>query len=152
MTLQNLKWTKNVYPKDTAPWAYQSFKPGNLFKLAWSSDSETNANRPHREDLILLRQHGYVTHLVEVLDYKAEREKSEGDFNIYRIVEVLWVIDWNDLLESLKQNKLFDYQLHLEGGNVMSLDMPSFTDHWHNIGGLTAFQDRVRATLSLPVE
>jgi hypothetical protein len=152
MTLQNLKWTKNIDPRGTEPWAYQSFKPGNLFKLAWSKDSEHNANNPQREDLILLRQHGYVTHLVEVHDHKAEREKSEGDFNIYRIVEVLWVIDWNDLPESVRANELFDYQLHLEGGNVMSLDMPKFKEHWQTRGGLTAFQDRVRATLNLPVE
>lgn len=152
MILQNLKWTKNVNPKDTAPWAYQSFKAGNLFKLAWSKDSEYNAHKPQREDLILLRQHCYVTHLVEVLDYKAEREKSEGDFNIYRIVEVRWVIDWNDCPESVRANELFDYRLSLEGGNIMSLDMPTFRDHWHTRGGLTAFQDRVRAILNLPIE
>ena len=147
MNLQNLKWTKNVDPKNTAPWAYQSFKPGNLFKLAWSKDSEHNANNPQREDLILLRQHSYVTHLVEVLDYKAEHEKWQGDFNIYRIVEVLWSIDWNELPETLRANELFDYQLHLEGGNVMSLNMPKFKEHWQNIGGLTAFQNRVQVTL-----
>ena len=152
MTLQNLKWTKNVDPRGTEPWAYQSFKPGNLFKLAWSKKSESNANKPQREDLILLRQHGYVTHLVEVHDYKAEHEKSEGDFDIYRIVEVRWVIDWNEPPESLKANKLFGYQLHLEGGNVMSLDMEKCKEHWQTRGGLTAFQDRVLATLNLLVE
>ena len=81
MNLQNLKWTKNVKPKDQEPWAYQAFNVGNLFKLAWKDD-EGNANKPQRGDLILVRQSSYVTHLVEVLDYKAEREKWR-DFNIH---------------------------------------------------------------------
>lgn len=67
-------------------------------------------------------------------------------------MEVLWVIDWNDLPEPVRANELFDYQLHLEGGNIMSLDMPKFKEHWQTRGGLTAFQDRVRATLNLPVK
>lgn len=32
------------------------------------------------------------TYFVEILDYKSEREKWQGDFNVYGIVEVLWVI------------------------------------------------------------
>jgi hypothetical protein len=59
----------------------QAFNVGNLFKLAWKDD-EGNANKPQRGDLILVRQSSYVTHLVEVLDYKAEREKWR-DFNIH---------------------------------------------------------------------
>jgi hypothetical protein len=56
-------------------------------------DDEGNASKPQRKKLILLRHNTYVTHLIEVLDYKPEHEKWQGDFNIYRIVEVLWVID-----------------------------------------------------------
>jgi hypothetical protein len=74
VNLQKLRWTKNVKPVNQEPRAYETFKVGNLFKLAWKDD-EGNASRPQREDLILLRQGGYVTHLVEVLDYKPEREK-----------------------------------------------------------------------------
>ncbi|MCF2970913.1 hypothetical protein L1047_06860 [Synechococcus sp. Nb3U1] len=66
MNLQNLKWTKNVKPKNGEPWAYQAFKVGNLFKLAWKDD-EGNANKPQQGDLVLIRQGGYVTHLVEIL-------------------------------------------------------------------------------------
>jgi hypothetical protein len=149
MILQNLKWTKNIEPQGDEPWAYQSFKADDLFKLKWRKN-EHNANRPHQKDLILLRQHGYVTHLVKILDNKANREDWEGDFSIYRIVEVLWVIDWNHPADSTKANELFGYQLRLQGGNVMYLDMGKFRKHWQNHAGLTAFQDRVRTILNLP--
>jgi hypothetical protein len=150
MNLQNLKWTKNVRPKGEEHWAYQVFKVGNLFKLAWKED-EGNASKPQREDQILLRQSGCVTHLVEVLDYKPEREKWQGDFNIYRIVEVVWVIDWNTLPGSAKADEIFGYSINLQGGDVMFLEtMPTFQQHWQNQGGLSAFQARVRAMLNLP--
>lgn len=149
MNLQKLRWTKNVKPKNQEPWAYEAFKIGNLFKLAWKDD-EGNASKPQREDLILLRQGGYVTHLVEVLDYKPEREKWPGDFNIYRIVEVLWVIDWNNPPDSARADEVFGYPVNLQGGDVMFLEtMPTFQQHWQNQGGLSAFQERVRVMLNL---
>ncbi|MEH2361888.1 hypothetical protein [Nostoc sp.] len=149
MNLQNLKWTKNIKTTEE-PWAYKSFKVGNLFKLAWKDD-EGNASKPQREELILLRQNAYVTHLVEVLDYKPEREKWQGDFNIYRIVEVLWVTDWNNLSDSAKADEVFGYSVKLQGGDVMRLEtMPTFQQYWQNQGGLTVFQERVRTALNLP--
>jgi hypothetical protein len=36
------------------PWAYKSFKVGNLFKLA-GKDDEGNGSKPQREELILLQ-------------------------------------------------------------------------------------------------
>lgn len=117
--------------------------------MAWKDD-EGNASKPQQEDLILLRQGGYVTHLVEVLDYKPEREKWQGDFNIYRIVEVLWVIDWNNLPNSARADEVFGYPVNLQGGDVMFLEtMPTFQQHWQNQGGLSAFQERVRVMLNL---
>jgi hypothetical protein len=150
MDLQNLKWTKNIRPTGQEPWAYDPFKIGSLFKLAWKDD-ESNASKPQREDLILLRQSSYVTHLIKVLDYKPEREKWQGDFNIYRIVEVLWVIDWNNLSDSAKADVVFGYSVNLQGGDVMFLEtMPTFQQHWQSQGGVAAFQERVQTTLNLP--
>lgn len=151
MSLQNLKWTKTVKPKNEEPWAYQAFKVENLFKLAWKDD-EGNASKPQRDDLILLRQDGYVTHLVEVLDENPGREKWQGDFNIYRIVEVLWVIDWKNPPNPAKADEAFGYSVKgYQGGDVMFLEtMPTFRQQWQNQGGLTAFQARVRSMLNLP--
>jgi hypothetical protein len=122
MDLQDLKWTKNVRRGDGA-WAYLEYKVSDLFKLAWKDD-ETNANRPEKGGLILLRQQGYVTHLVKILDYKAEREVWTGDYDIYRIVEVLWAIDFDNPPVSAKADAMFDYPevLDYRSGNVMELE------------------------------
>jgi hypothetical protein len=151
VALRNLKWTKNIVPQNHEHWAYQPFGKGHLFKLAWR-DNEGNANKPAREDLLLLRQHGYVTHLVRVLDYKSENDAWRGDFNIYRIVEVLWVIDWSNPVATLKADKVFAFPevLHFQGGNAMHLaDLPTFQDHWQGDNGLKNFQAHVHTHLNL---
>jgi len=71
MDLQALKWTKNVRRND-GTWAYRKYKVSDPFQLEWKDD-EVNANKPEKGSLILLRQQGYVTHLVKVLDCKAKR-------------------------------------------------------------------------------
>jgi len=150
--LQNLKWTKNVVPQNKAPWAYQPFGKNHLFKLAWR-ENEADANRPAREDLLLLRQRGYVTHLVRVLDYKSENDAWCGDFNIYRIVEALWTIgDWATPDATLRADKVFDYSavLNYEGGNAMYLtDLPTFKKRWHGDDGLKVFQAHMHTHLNL---
>lgn len=151
MNLQNLKWTKNVRRADSA-WAYPQFKVSDLFKLAWKDD-EANANRSEKGGLILLRQQGYVTHLVRVLDYKAEREAWEGDYNIYRIVEVLWAIDFGSPSTSAKADTMFSYPevLDYRSGNVMELEsLPTFRQRWDDNGGLIGFQTHIQGLLTLP--
>ncbi|MEX0268111.1 hypothetical protein AB3R30_03115 [Leptolyngbyaceae cyanobacterium UHCC 1019] len=148
MNLQHLQWTKNVKPTDG--WAYCEFKSSELFKLAWKDD-EANANRPKRNDLILLRQHGYVTHLVKVLNRQVEREERQGDFNLYRIVEVEWSIDGTNPPISAKADVIFGYSAVLDymGGSVMQLEeLPTFKEAWDSQGGLSAFQDHVQSKLA----
>jgi hypothetical protein len=150
MDLQGLKWTKNVRRSDNA-WAYSQFKVSDLFKLAWKDD-EANANRPEKSDLILLRQQGYVTHLVGVLDYKAEREVWKGDYDVYRIVEVLWAIDFGNPPVSAKADAMFDYSeiLDYRSGNVMELEsLPTFRQRWNDDGGLGGFQTYIQDLLAL---
>lgn len=146
MDLQNLKWTKNVRRADGA-WAYSQFKVSELFKLAWK-DNEPNANRPEKDDLILLRLQGYVTHLVRVLDYKAEREAWEGNYNIYRVVEVLWAIDFSSPSTSAKADTMFGYPevLDYRSGDVMELEsLPTFRQRWDGNGGLIEFQAHIQS-------
>lgn len=151
MDFQQLKWTKNIRPLDNEFWAYEKFGAGCLFKLAWKND-KANASKPHKGDFILLRQKGYVTHLVKVLDNEPGCDSWHGEYNIYRIVEVLWAIDWNNLPAFAKADKMFDYSavLSYQGGDVMKLAiMPTFKRRWNNDGGLEAFQERVFAMLNL---
>jgi hypothetical protein len=148
--LQGLKWTKNVRRGDDA-WAYSQFKVSDLFKLAWKDD-EANASKPEKGDLILLRQKGYVTHLVRVLDYKPEREVGKGDYNIYRIVEVLWTIDFGNPPVSAKADVMFGYSevLDYRSGNVMELEsLPIFRQRWDDNGSLGGFQTYIQNLLAL---
>lgn len=148
MNLERLQWTKNVRPSDG--WAYCEFKKGELFKLAWKDD-EANANRPERFDLILLRQYGYVTHLVKVLNRQAERDDDPSVFNIYRIVEVVWAIGSTNPPPSVRAELIFGYPevLAYMGGDVMKLEeLPTFKKAWDDQGGLLAFQQHVQHKLA----
>lgn len=148
MDLQRLQWTKNVKPVEG--WAYREFKEGELFKLAWKDD-EANANRLERDDLILLRQHGYVTHIVKVLNRQAEHEDSASEWNIYRIVEVMWGIGSTNPSPSLKADLIFGYPevLAYMGGDVMKLEeLPTFKKTWDVQGGLLAFQQHIQSRLA----
>lgn len=153
MDLKNLKWTKSITPqgKDYG-WAYSKFKVYEPFKLSWKNN-ENNASKPKKDDLILLRQKGYVTHLVKVLDCEPERDPWKGDFHIYRIVDTLWVIDdWENPPASNEVKEVFGYDevRYYQGGDVMELDnVPSFKKHWDSKGGLDGFQNFVRTQLNL---
>ncbi len=117
--------------------------------MYWKN-GKTNASKLEQEDLILLTQKGFVTHLVEVLDYKLPEHKIDrGEFNIYRSVKVLWVTDWKN--PSLaKADKVFDYSevLKYQGGKVMKLEKIT-SRHWESKGGFAAFQNHVHSQLNL---
>lgn len=148
MDLQHLRWTKNVKPNDK-PWAYEEFKVGQLFKLAWK-DNETNAGKPQKDDLILLRQNGYVTHLARVLDDSPGKETRGGDYSIYRIIETLWAEDCTNSSQSAKAEVVFKYSVNYQGGDVMELEnLPTFKQRWDNDNGLQGFQSHVQGLLAL---
>ncbi|NCR53111.1 MAG: hypothetical protein GPJ10_06670 [Microcystis aeruginosa L211-07] len=150
MDLQDLKWTKNVKRHDNT-WAYREYKVSARFRLAWKDD-EVNANKPEKDSLILLRQRGYVTHLVKVLDCKAQREIGKDDYDIYRNVEVLWAIDFDNPPVSAKADAMFDYPevLDYQGGKVMELEkLPTFRQRWNDDGGLGGFQTYIQNLLGL---
>ncbi|MBE9222392.1 hypothetical protein IQ215_06750 [Cyanobacterium stanieri LEGE 03274] len=156
MNLERLLWTKNVRPSD-GTWAYMNFNIGQLFKLGWKATANKkdyfNADQLERNDLILLRQHGYVSHLVKVLNRQAEYDDLTGDFIFYRIVEIVWKID--NIIppsENYKADKIFDFPevLHFMGGNAMKLqDLPTFQEAWNHRGGISAFQSHVESKLEL---
>lgn len=147
MNLQPLKWTKNVTPQRDEPWAYDLVKISDCFELNWKN-GKTNASKPQQKDLILLRQKSFVTHLLKVCDRKPKERTGKGEFDIYRIVEVLWVIDWNNPLA--KADEVFGYSevRYYQGGNVMNLETIT-TKPWENKGGFAAFQNHVHSYLSL---
>jgi hypothetical protein len=147
--LQCLFWTKNIVPQGKEKWAYKQVDFGDNFRLSWKSN-EVNANKPELGDLILLRQKGYVTHLVKVLDNELKYESWKGDFSIYRLVEVLWVTDWDVLSDSNRAELIFSYPVRYRSGNAMDLrTLPTFQKYWDGNGGLSSFQKQVREMLDL---
>jgi hypothetical protein len=77
--LSKFKWTKNV--KWDEDWAYEPHRgrPGSMaipeariFCLEWKLNSQENAKKPHKGELILLHQRAKVTHIAEFLDLKLQ--------------------------------------------------------------------------------
>ena len=152
LNLQNLKWTKNVKPNDGS-YAYSEHKVSNLFKLTWR-DNQENANKPQINDLILLRQYGYVTHLVKVLDSQSAQD-GQGNYSTYRIVEVIWTMDCSNPPEFTRANNIFGYPevLEYQSGNVMELEtLPTFRQRWSGEDGLSAFHQHVYSKLLQGIE
>ncbi|BAQ66608.1 hypothetical protein [Geminocystis sp. NIES-3709] len=156
INLERLLWTKNVRPSNVT-WAYMEYGVGQLFKLGWKDKQDNadyfNADRPVRNDLILLRQHGYVSHLVKVLNRQPEYEDFKGNPIIYRIVEIVWKIDSIESpSENYKADKVFDFPevLKFMGGNTMKLEeLPTFKEAWNHRGGISAFQSHIQSQLQL---
>lgn len=110
--------------------------------------NHTNARKPKEGELILLRQNKKVTHIVKLLNNTLYDDRTGSDFSTCRLVEAVWMVDkWNTPPE---QNLVFDYALHLEGGDVMHLEtLPTFINKWGTPGGLQAFQKHVQDVLNL---
>jgi len=74
----------------------------------------------------------------------------KANLDIYRIVEVLWVIAWNNPPASAKADEVFGYPevLNYQGGNVMELES-IILKHWESKGGLEAFRNHVVSQLNL---
>ncbi|MBF2027236.1 MAG: hypothetical protein IGS48_10775 [Oscillatoriales cyanobacterium C42_A2020_001] len=75
----------------------------------------------------------------------------DGEANASKpLVEVLWVISWNNLPISAKADEVFGYSevLNYQGGNVMELEN-IIPKHWESKGGLEAFRSHVLSQLNL---
>ncbi|MBD2412575.1 hypothetical protein FACHB389_00975 [Nostoc calcicola FACHB-389] len=155
MDLNGLIWTKNVKPIDGEYWAYESISIINpdlkIFALHWRNQEgkdEDNAKAPQEGELMILRQYGKVTHIVEMLNDRLYREKNTGDgFNIYRLVQVVWITDnWHNPPEN---HKLFDCTINFPRfGKAIKLEnIHAFQERWGK--EKLAFQQHVRNVLNI---
>jgi hypothetical protein len=146
MDLTELKWTKNINHQDGEK--YCAYHPDlKNFPLQWKKDQEKNAGKPHKGELIILRQRCKVTHIVKVLDDNPCKEHTDKEFSIYREVQVVWVAEHWDVPPD--QDTVFGYPLNLQGGKVMELETPTFKAHWDTRGGLAEFKNHVLKVLKL---
>lgn len=156
MLLTKLKWTKNVkkiYIKDKfdSKWAYDEYKKEDKFKLHWrnlNNRDGNNADKPSKGENIILRQHGAITHIVELLDEKLQKENAGGEFNIYRYVKVVWVTeDWENPLNT---DKFFKPKIRFpQNGQVYKIErLKAFKERWSE-KELEGFQEYIQQELKI---
>jgi hypothetical protein len=156
MPLTELKWTKNVkkiYIKNKvdSKWAYDEYKREDEFKLHWRNQNnrdEKNANKPNKGENIILRQHGAITHIVQLLDEKPQNENTGGEFNIYRYVKVIWVMeDWENPLNT---DKFFKPKIYFPpNGQVHEIKrLKAFKERWAE-RELAEFQQCIQQELKI---
>lgn len=150
-SLPRLKWTKCVRPVDRQ-WAYKGMKVGQEWSLHWSTKTKTDAHTPSTGDLILLRQYGRVTHVVELLNETINQD-SNPDYSVAREVRLLWVPINNDLKKAPTQHYCFGntelkiIRLPQNGRCYLLQDLKAVQTHWNTI---EAFQKHVANVLGLP--
>lgn len=158
MDLSKLKWTKNIrHQGDDKKWAYEvlymEIPEARVFGLNWRDPDKhkNNAEQPEKGELILLLQHAKATHVVELIDDEVYT-KDNKEWGIYRVVKVLWMppenFNWDNLPH---QRELFGFEYNVQDGLAHDLDddskMRQFHNHWHEKGGLKAFQNHVKGIL-----
>jgi hypothetical protein len=158
MDLSQLKWLKNVRPKQG--WAYSQLTEmpipeAKIFRLHWrSQDDKVNAQYPLEGDLIALVQSARVTHIVEFLDNVVHsNENNENDWGVWRIVKATWMPPESFDLSTLPHIKeIFGIEHLPPNGSAHNLvpsnGMLQFHQHWQDIGGLQGFQQHLSKTLT----
>ncbi|MEH2136557.1 hypothetical protein [Nostoc sp.] len=158
MDLSKLSWIKNVKHKDSdKPWAYErsvmQIPEARIFCLNWRDPKDkTNAEKPLKDDLMLLLQKAKVTHLVEFVDNKVYGNNS-SEWGIYRVVKALWMppenVDWEKLPH---QKDFFGFDYVVGDGAAHNLaeenKMHQFHQYWDKQGGLKAFQKQLENRLT----
>jgi hypothetical protein len=95
-------WTKLVSPKNKDKgWEYSNVNLYflRIFLLNWKRVYQENACQPKAGDLIILRQYGCVSHIVKVMNNTLYDDEMYGEheYNISRLVQLIWITDWNRL-------------------------------------------------------
>lgn len=151
MDLTELKWTKNInHQGDDKHWAYEDINTDlKIFALHWKKpEYKDNAIRPKEGELIILRQRTKVTHIVKLLNNTLYNDDRDTEFNIYRLVQAVWIADYWSVPPD--QDAIFGYHVPLQGGKVMELEnLPTFKQHWDSRGGLPEFQKHILKVLKL---
>lgn len=143
-----LKWTKNINRED-GEWAYSHEEINSkIFNLHWKLESYNNAEKPPEKDLIILRQKGKVTHIVELLDNHAKNNDYHQEKWVYRLVKAVWMAEpWS---EPPHQDDVFGCQINLQGGNIMELkNIEAFKKRWNPDEGMGDFHNHITEILKL---
>jgi len=160
MHLTGLKWTKNIkkiYLKNSneTKWAYDKYQKHAECQLFWrnlNNRDEVNADAPNKNEYILLRQHGAITHLVQVMDERHQKLTGENrnEFNVFRWVKIMWITDnWKS---PPKIDKFFESGSYFpQSGKAYEIQkLKAFKQRWIEKGlTLTDFQNYIQKELKI---
>ncbi|MBD2302946.1 hypothetical protein H6G74_07535 [Nostoc spongiaeforme FACHB-130] len=157
--LSKLKWSKNVnYQGDKKIyWDYKIDETSKIFILHWKKGGEANAEKPEEGDLLIIRQHAHVTHVVQFFNDTVYDDGSGYDFSIGRLVQIIWKA--NDLknlshtsdLTNIPHNKeIFGCSINFppDGKAHYLANNNDFNEHWNKHGGLPGFQNYITGVLA----
>lgn len=156
--LTGLKWSKNVnyQSNEVIYWDYTINELSKILILHWKNGRKENARKPKQGELLIIRQHAHVTHLVQFFDNSLYDDSSDSDYNIGRLIQVIWRA--NDLknlvhtqdLRNLPHNKeIFGCSINFPPNGKASLleNNNDFNEYWRKQGGLSGFQNYVKGVL-----
>ncbi|WP_414576904.1 hypothetical protein [Anabaena sp. CCY 9402-a] len=147
--LSRLKWSKNVsYDSKITFWDFPINELSKIFILHWRKSSEANAAKPEDGDLLLIRQHARVTHVVQFFNNTVYDDGSGYDFSTGRLVQILWRA--NDLNNAPHNTEIFGCSINFPpSGKAYFLEnISDFHEYWSQRGGLAAFQNYVTGVLN----
>jgi hypothetical protein len=144
MEASRILWIKNIRPLYGEDEAYPNTEDKS-WELAFRAGShQKNIERTTSGDLILLRQQGKLTHVVQVLDPTAKTTKKE-EWPWELKVKSLW---HRNIDKAPSEEKVFQTKLNLQGGQVVFLgNVGHVKDVWKDKGGISSLQQHLTKIL-----
>jgi hypothetical protein len=148
MSLDNLKYIKNVTDTSGKIWAYKEHILNSYFPLYFKQGDngvEKNALKLLKNDLIILFQkspeddRGYLTHLVELVNEREEDKAQWGEdhtWYVFRWVKVHWVTNFNNLNPLTLDSDAMRVDWGCQNTMAKSLEGPNLMKEWGNINNL----------------
>ncbi|MDF5721818.1 MAG: hypothetical protein PUP91_15325 [Rhizonema sp. PD37] len=118
-----------------------------VFLLQWKNPAGDNIRLPKEDELIVIRQHAHVTHIVKLFNNTLYDDSSGSEFNLGRLIQVVWIA--NDFKNLPNYQEVFSCPIVFPpDGKVHLLENNSyFKEYWDKHGGFLEFQDYVKGVL-----
>jgi hypothetical protein len=147
MLADRILWFKNIkplYKQDKE--AYLNSPEGTGFHLSFTCNvKRENVASTRVGDLIVLRQFGKVTHLVEVLDAEP-KETGHADWPLELAVKTLW---HRPLKKAPHQSEVFGTSINIQRGQLHALlTNKQLKEFWEVHGSMANFQIHITEYLA----
>jgi hypothetical protein len=147
MLADRILWFKNIkplYKQDKE--AYLNSPEGTEFPLSFTRNAkQENVASTRVGDLIVLRQFGKVTHVVEVLDAEPQ-ETGHADWPLELAVKTLW---HRPRKQAPHQSAVFGTSINIQRGQLHALlTNRQLKEFWEPQGGMANFQMHIAQYLA----